>query len=62
VQCAPGRSIDPQEWVWLKSAAFVPVNIMLLRFSVSPLALESVTVCEGLLVPTSWSIAEDRFG
>ena len=41
---------------WLKSAAFVPVIAMLVMFKASALlALESVTVCGALLVPSTWS-------
>ena len=40
--------------VWMKSIAFVPVTAMLLRVNGSS-PLVTVTVCEALVVPITWS-------
>ena len=56
VQLAFAARVDPQVWVWLKSAAFVPEIVMLFTFKVALPVLLSVTVCAALATPTFWLV------
>jgi hypothetical protein len=44
VQLPPAATVDPHVFVWAKSAAFVPVTVMLLMASAAVPVLVRVTV------------------
>ena len=54
VHSAPGARLESQVLVRVKSDEFAPVMAMLLISMTCLSMLVSVTVCERLMVPTSW--------
>ena len=54
VQFAPAARLVPQVLLKLNEDAFVPVTLMLLMVIATAPVLESVTLCDGLVVPTTW--------
>jgi hypothetical protein len=62
VQLAPAATLVPQVLVWLKLPLFVPVIVILVRFSVPVPVLDKVTACAALLVPNNWLLNVSEVG
>src|SRR5258708_16589080 len=54
VQLPEGPRLPPQLLVWEKSPLLVPLNVILVMFSVTLCAFTSVRFCGLLLLPTVW--------
>jgi len=61
VQLAPAATLVPQLLPKVNEDALGPVNVMLLMASGAALVLVSVTLCDALVVPTTWPL-KARFG
>jgi hypothetical protein len=62
VQLPLGAKLEPQLFVWPKSALFVPVNAILEMVNVEVAELESVKGWDALVVPTCWFPKEAEDG